>query len=137
MSAPRPILIVEDDAALRATLAEQIALEGEFTTDQAESASEAEAKLWHADARYDAILLDVGAEPVALHVVSGFMGEAEQGAKRRAFETARPRSWLWLPGEAMPVLPGPSTRLTAGAAACSSHAGPTTVRPNPAGRGPD
>jgi hypothetical protein len=85
----------------------------------------------------NAILLDVGAPPVDLHVVSGFMGEAEQGAKRRAFEAARPRSWLWLPGEAMPVLPGPSTRLTAGAAACSSHAGPTTVRPNPAGRDPD
>ena len=85
----------------------------------------------------NAILLDVGAEPVDLHVVSSFMGEAEQGAKRRAFESARARSWLWLPGEAMPVLPGPSTRLTAGAAACSSHAGPTTVRPNPAGRGPD
>jgi hypothetical protein len=84
----------------------------------------------------NAILLDVGAPPVDLHVVSGFMGEAEQGAKRRAFENARPRSWLWLPGEAMPVLPGPSTRLTAGAAACRPHAGPTTVRPNPAGRDP-
>jgi hypothetical protein len=62
--------------------------------------------------------------------------EAEQGAKRRAFESARPRSWLWSSGEAMPVLPGPSTRLTAGAAACRPHAGPTAVRPNPAGRDP-
>jgi hypothetical protein len=84
----------------------------------------------------NAILLDVGAEPVDLHVVSGFMGEAEQGAKRRAFEAALPRSWLWLPGDAMPVLPGPSTRLTAGAAACRPHAGPTAFRPNPAGRDP-
>jgi len=84
----------------------------------------------------NAILLDAGAEPVDLHVVSSFVGEAEQGAKRRAFENARPRSWLWLPGEAMPVLPGPSTRLTAGAAACRPHAGQTTVRPNPAGRDP-
>lgn len=85
----------------------------------------------------NAILLDVGAEPVDLHVVSGFMSEAEQGAKRRVFETARPRSWLWLPGDAMPGLPVASTRLTAGAAACRPHAGPTTVRLNPAGRGPD
>ena len=54
------ILIVEDDAALRATLAEQIRLEGDFTADEAESASEAEAKLGSADARYDAILLDIG-----------------------------------------------------------------------------
>jgi DNA-binding response OmpR family regulator len=57
---PRPILIVEDDAALRATLAEQLALNGDFTADEAESASAAEAKLANANARYDAILLDIG-----------------------------------------------------------------------------
>ncbi|RAI58566.1 response regulator transcription factor [Roseicella frigidaeris] len=60
MATPRPILIVEDDAALRATLAEQIALEGDFTADEAESATEAAAKLADADGRYDAILLDIG-----------------------------------------------------------------------------
>ena len=60
MLSPRPILIVEDDAALRSTLAEQIAMEGDFTADEAESASEAEAKLGLANARYDAILLDIG-----------------------------------------------------------------------------
>ena len=53
----------------------------------------------------NAILLDVGAEPVDLHVVSGFMGESEQQAKRRAIESARSRSWLWALGERMPVLP--------------------------------
>src|SRR3954467_5728682 len=57
---PRPILIIEDDAALRATLAEQIALDGSFFAVAAESASEATAKLGEADVRYDAILLDVG-----------------------------------------------------------------------------
>jgi DNA-binding response OmpR family regulator len=56
----RQILIVEDDAALRASLAEQILLDGEFSADEAESVAEAEAKLACADARYDAILLDVG-----------------------------------------------------------------------------
>jgi DNA-binding response OmpR family regulator len=60
MPAPRQILIVEDDAALRATMAEQILLGGEFSADEAESAAEAEAKLSRVDARYDAILLDVG-----------------------------------------------------------------------------
>jgi DNA-binding response OmpR family regulator len=60
MPAPRQILIVEDDAALRATLVEQILLDGEFAADEAESAAEAEAKLTIAGARYDAILLDVG-----------------------------------------------------------------------------
>jgi DNA-binding response OmpR family regulator len=60
MASPRPILIIEDDAALRATLAEQIGAEGDFTADEAESAQEASQKLASADARYDAILLDIG-----------------------------------------------------------------------------
>ena len=57
---PRPILIIECDATLRADLAEQIALEGSFTAVGAESAAGATAKLSEADFRYDAILLDVG-----------------------------------------------------------------------------
>src|SRR3712207_4330245 len=63
MTTPRPILIVEDDAALRATLAEQIALAGaggEFRVVEAESAAEAAAKLDAGDARFDAVLLDIG-----------------------------------------------------------------------------
>jgi DNA-binding response OmpR family regulator len=60
MSALRRILIIEDDAALRATMAEQILLDGEFSADEAESAAEAEAKLANVGARYDAILLDIG-----------------------------------------------------------------------------
>jgi CheY-like chemotaxis protein len=60
MTTPRPILIVEDDAALRATLAEQIMLAGEFRIVEAGTAAEAAAKLDAGDARYDAILLDVG-----------------------------------------------------------------------------
>jgi DNA-binding response OmpR family regulator len=56
----RPILAVEDDAALCATLAEQIAIQGEFTIHVAASVTEAASKLAEADARYDAILLDVG-----------------------------------------------------------------------------
>jgi DNA-binding response OmpR family regulator len=63
MTSPRPILIVEDDAALRATLAEQIALSGsggEFRVEEAETAAEAAAKLDEGGARFDAVLLDVG-----------------------------------------------------------------------------
>ena len=41
----RFILIIEDDAALRATLVEQLAMEGDFTTDEAASLAEADAKL--------------------------------------------------------------------------------------------
>src|SRR5579864_4741496 len=58
MSAERRILIVDDDAALRHSLAEQLQLHEEFLADEAPTASEA---LEMAKAQYfDAILLDVG-----------------------------------------------------------------------------
>ena len=66
MSATRRILIIEDDAALRATMAEQILSSGEFSADEADSAADAEAKLSATDARYDAILLDVDNGPDGL-----------------------------------------------------------------------
>jgi DNA-binding response OmpR family regulator len=56
----RPILIVEDDAALRATLAEQLIADGSYRPEQAASAAEADAKLSVSDAYFDAVLLDVG-----------------------------------------------------------------------------
>jgi DNA-binding response OmpR family regulator len=58
--AARPILIVEDDAALRATLAEQLIADGSFLPVEAASAAEAAAKLSTSDAHFDAVLLDVG-----------------------------------------------------------------------------
>ena len=45
MTLARPILIIEDDATLRATLVEQITQEGEFVADEAASAAEASIKL--------------------------------------------------------------------------------------------
>ena len=60
MSALRPILIVDGDVTLRASLAEHFALHTEFEPDQAGSAAEAEAKLSAAGVRHDAILLDTG-----------------------------------------------------------------------------
>jgi DNA-binding response OmpR family regulator len=60
LPSPRPILIVEDDADLRTTLAEQIAVDGEFVAHEAGSAAQAAEKLAGADTRYDAILLDIG-----------------------------------------------------------------------------
>ena len=60
MSSCRSILIVDNDPALRAALAAQITLSGDFVADEAGSAVEAEQKLASTYARYDAILLDVG-----------------------------------------------------------------------------
>ena len=60
MAGPRPLLIVDDDVALRATLAEQLSLDGEFAPAEAATAEEAERLLTAAANRYDAVLLDIG-----------------------------------------------------------------------------
>ena len=60
MSAERPILIVDDDDALRETLAEQLAMDGEFSAAEAGTIAEAEQKLQSNDSRFDAVILDVG-----------------------------------------------------------------------------
>ncbi|MBU6426564.1 MAG: response regulator transcription factor [Rhodospirillales bacterium] len=59
MAGPRPILIVDDDTALRGALMEQLSVNGEFAPEEASSLAEAETKLSNG-ARYDALLLDVG-----------------------------------------------------------------------------
>jgi DNA-binding response OmpR family regulator len=60
MAGPRPILVVDDDEALRQTLAEQLAHDGEFVATEAATAAEATARLAADDARFDAIVLDIG-----------------------------------------------------------------------------
>jgi DNA-binding response OmpR family regulator len=60
MAGGRPILIVDDDQVLRAMLAEQLSVDGEFTAYEAERAADAEAQVIGGNARYDAVILDVG-----------------------------------------------------------------------------
>jgi DNA-binding response OmpR family regulator len=60
MAGERPILIVDDDGSLRATLAEQLAFDGEFVASEAATMTEAEAKVTAREARFDAVILDVG-----------------------------------------------------------------------------
>ncbi len=60
MAAGHPILIVDDDDALRETLAEQLEVDGEFATSEAASIAAAEQMLAAKEARFDAIILDVG-----------------------------------------------------------------------------
>ena len=60
MSGERPILIVDDDLTLQTTLVEQLQIDGEFNVRGAGSVAEAETLLSGKDARYDAVILDVG-----------------------------------------------------------------------------
>ncbi len=59
MAGDRPILIVDDDHALRTLLLEQLSVDGEFTASGAESVTAAEALLLDGPARFDAVILDV------------------------------------------------------------------------------
>jgi DNA-binding response OmpR family regulator len=60
MASERPILIVDDDPALRATLAEQLNVDSEFTAAEAACIAEADTLLAAPDSRFDALILDVG-----------------------------------------------------------------------------
>ena len=60
MTSERPILLVDDDEALRTILAEQFELDGHFKATEASSAGEAFTRLATHDERYDAVILDVG-----------------------------------------------------------------------------
>ncbi len=82
MSADRPILIVDDDAVLRETLADQLAVDGEFTAVAAASIGEAEERLAAKDARFDAVILDVGC-PTAMGAISA-SGCASRGRRCRS-----------------------------------------------------
>jgi DNA-binding response OmpR family regulator len=55
----RPILIVEDDDALRQVLADQVASSGLFHSVEAATLSEAERHLGDGEARFDSIILDL------------------------------------------------------------------------------
>jgi DNA-binding response OmpR family regulator len=59
MLAARPILIVEDDDALRLVLADQLASDGLFQPTQAATLAEASHHLAAPEARFDAIILDI------------------------------------------------------------------------------
>jgi DNA-binding response OmpR family regulator len=59
MAATRPILIVEDDDALRQVLADQVASSGLFQSVEASTLGEASRYLAAAEARFDSIILDI------------------------------------------------------------------------------
>jgi DNA-binding response OmpR family regulator len=59
MSAARPILIVEDDAALRQILADHVSSSGVFQSVEAATLDEASRHLGAAEARFDSIILDI------------------------------------------------------------------------------
>lgn len=60
MAAERPVLIVDDDDAVREMLVDQLAMDGEFVAVEAATVGKAEELLFSKDARFDAVILDIG-----------------------------------------------------------------------------
>ncbi|MCQ8240203.1 response regulator transcription factor [Rhizosaccharibacter radicis] len=59
MAGERPILVVDDDQALRDTLVEQLQVDGEFAVHEADTIARAAELLDQQGARFDALILDV------------------------------------------------------------------------------
>ncbi|MBI5721024.1 MAG: DUF1173 domain-containing protein [Rubrivivax sp.] len=55
----------------------------------------------------NALLVDVGARPCLLHLISPYMDERSRAAKRRAIEQAAQDAWVWETDQPMPSLPKP------------------------------
>jgi len=60
----------------------------------------------HAGSFPNALLLDGGPAPVALHVVSNFVTPRERAAKEKAISVQD--CWIWRPDQPMPALPAPA-----------------------------
>ena len=58
----------------------------------------------------NALLLDAGTEPVALHVVSAFAEAKERAAKMQVIARIPPQPWIWWTDQPMPTLPACAVR---------------------------
>ena len=61
----------------------------------------------------NALLLDAGAMPLALHVVSRYMDPKDQAAKEEALKSSDGTPWVWHAGKPMPALPAVLTGAAA------------------------
>ncbi|MES2299414.1 MAG: DUF1173 family protein [Pseudomonadota bacterium] len=58
----------------------------------------------------NALLLDAGDTPVALHVVSAFMEPKERGLKEKSLKSGGGAEWVWRTDGVMPALPAAAKR---------------------------
>ena len=61
----------------------------------------------------NALLLDVGEAPVALHILSRFMDEKERALKNKVLKTDDGSQWAWNTDQPMPALPAETRRHAA------------------------
>ncbi|MDB5924552.1 MAG: hypothetical protein JWN13_3488 [Betaproteobacteria bacterium] len=57
----------------------------------------------------NALLLDAGAKPFALHILSGFMDAKDRDIKEQALKRIREMQWVWHTAQTMPALPSVMT----------------------------
>jgi hypothetical protein len=59
----------------------------------------------------NALLLDAGPSPVALHLASAFANQVDRAAKERAIQRAGPAAWVWRGEAQLPAFPAVATAV--------------------------
>ncbi|MQA40643.1 DUF1173 family protein [Rugamonas aquatica] len=108
-------LLYIDSALMMLTTANWIPLEGPHEVPLL-AALTAQRRKFVKPLRYDAptaghfpnvLLLDTGAQPTPLHIVSAFASPKENSAKQRALSES-PQAWVWHTDASLPALPPPA-----------------------------
>jgi hypothetical protein len=104
-----------DAASFMLTTENWIPIEGVHEVDLIQTLTE-QRRRFMKPLRYDArsaasfpnvLLLDTGAKPTPLHVVSALMDPYDRAAKQKALKAQGPAAWVWHTDQQMPQLPGP------------------------------
>ena len=109
-----------DSASFMLTTENWIPIEGIHETDLIQALTD-ERRRFVKPLRYDArsvasfpnvLLLDTGAKPTPLHVVSASLAAGDRAAKEKALEALGNTAWVWDTGKPMPPLPEAAQLMT-------------------------
>jgi hypothetical protein len=109
-----------DTASFMLTTDNWIPIEGVHEVDLIQALTEQKRRFMK-PLRYDArsmaaypnvLLLDTGARPTPLHVVSTLMDLRDRAAKEKALKTQAADAWVWHTDKKMPLLPGAASLTT-------------------------
>lgn len=108
-----------DTASFMLTTGHWIPIEGTHEVDLIEALTQ-QRRRFIKPLRYDArspasfpnvLLLDTGAKPSPLHVLSASMDPRERAAKERVIKAQSDAPWVWYTGKPIPPLPEPASRM--------------------------
>ena len=119
-----------DTASFMLTTEHWIPIEGTHEVDLIEALTQ-QRRRFMKPLRYDArsaasfpnvLLLDTGAKPTPLHVVSASLGPQDRAAKEKALKALGDTAWVWNTDKKMPPLPEAALRTNEKSAHTPPHA---------------